>query len=734
MNSSTESRDFIARWFHDDEKSGFTAAIHDFDATAEFEEQLYQHLHELLKRRASASELGAEIRWHGAPFRGLLSLEFEQAPVFFGRTRARNELRELLQRRAEANCAIVLVLGASGSGKSSLVKAGLLPDLMLPGMIDRVRLVRRALMRPADAGGDPIAGLAAAILSATALSKLTELLYGQESLTAMLREAPAQAVVPIRQGLAAAGAELGLAEIAEARLAVVVDQLEELFTIEGLGQPAREAFVAALEALARSGLVWVIATMRSDFFDRLEALPRLAALSAGEARYLLLPPDDAEIGQIIGRPASEAGLRFEIDPRGIGLDEYIRQTAAVEKGALPLLSFLLDQLWRRRSEDGHLTFAAYEELGRLEGAIGRRAEEVFLNQPQPIQDELVRVLRALVTVEGITAASRTAPLSLFPPGSPRRALVDAFLDSAARLLVADTDAGEPRLRLAHEALLTHWPRAREQIAADARDLELRGRLEHEAGRWHAASGREKSRRLVAGLPLAEARGLVERWGDNLPDRVLAFVLASRRAAHRKTRYLIATLAAAAVALPISAGLLWAAIVWWGVRSVERELAFVSISAGCYSMGSPDSETERYSNEGPVHQICLGAFDLGKFELTQGEWRRVMLHNQYPSQYEGDNHPVENVSWDDAQSFVRLMSFFGRHEYRLPSEAEWEHAARGGTVTARYWGERAQGGCDYENMTDMSLKNAFVDTKGPLPEIDLRRLRSRGGQYDARGVF
>jgi formylglycine-generating enzyme required for sulfatase activity len=93
----------------------------------------------------------------------------------------------------------------------------------------------------------------------------------------------------------------------------------------------------------------------------------------------------------------------------------------------------------------------------------------------------------------------------------------------------------------------------------------------------------------------------------------------------------------------------------------------------------------------------------------------MLHNQYPSQYEGDNHPVENVSWDDAQSFVRLMSFFGRHEYRLPSEAEWEHAARGGTVTARYWGERAQGGCDYENMTDMSLKNAFVDTKGPLPE-------------------
>ena len=73
--------------------------------------------------------------------------------------------------------------------------------------------------------------------------------------------------------------------------------------------------MAALEALAKSGLVWVVATMRSDFFDRLERLPALAALSAGEGRYLLLPPDEAEIGQIIRRPAREAGLRFETRPR-----------------------------------------------------------------------------------------------------------------------------------------------------------------------------------------------------------------------------------------------------------------------------------------------------------------------------------------------------------------------------------------------------------------------------------
>jgi hypothetical protein len=115
----------------------------------------------------------------------------------------------------------------------------------------------------------------------------------------------------------------------------------------------------ALDAMAKSGLVWVVALMRSDFFDRLETMPALASLSADESRYLLLPPDQAEVGQIIRRPSREAGLSFEVDAaRAVGLDDIIYQAAAAEKGALPLLSFLLDQLWQRRSEDGLLTFAA----------------------------------------------------------------------------------------------------------------------------------------------------------------------------------------------------------------------------------------------------------------------------------------------------------------------------------------------------------------------------------------
>ena len=243
--------DFLARWFRSADGESLSAALHNFASTGEFEDQLYGHLHELLERRAGAGATGVAIHWHEAPFRALLSYEYEHAPVFFGRTRARNELRELLAHRITGGVAFVLVFGASGSGKSSLVKAGLLPDLALPGMIARVGLVRRAVMRPSDAGGDLLAALTAAILSPTALPELGGLQYSPGQLAALLHEAPGQASLPIRQGLTEAGKAAGLTDIAEARLVIVVDQLEEIFTIDRLGQRDRDVFVAALDTLGQ---------------------------------------------------------------------------------------------------------------------------------------------------------------------------------------------------------------------------------------------------------------------------------------------------------------------------------------------------------------------------------------------------------------------------------------------------------------------------------------------------
>jgi formylglycine-generating enzyme required for sulfatase activity len=707
-------QDFVGRWFLTADGSGAVAASHSFADTGEFEQLLYDHLRALLERRAGAATAGVSIRWHAPPFRALLSYDYEHAPVFCGRTRARNELREALAAQIARGTAFVLVLGASGSGKSSLVKAGLLPDLALPGMIERIGLVRRAVMRPSDQDGQPLAALAAAILSPTALPELAELQYSPEQLGALLRDAPSQAALPIRQGLAKAGQMAGLTEIAEPRLAIVIDQFEELFTIDRLSDADRDGFVTALSALAKSGVAWIVATMRSDFFDRLETMPALLTLS-GDARYVVEPPDDTEIGQIIRGPALEAGLSFEHDAaRGLSLDETIRQ-AAKDRGVLPLLSFLLDQLWQSRTETGELTFAAYQRLGGLEGATGRRAEEVFLAQPETAQKELVSLLRQLVTIEGGKPVSRSTPLSEFPPGSPLRTLVDAFLAPEARLLVSDGEGSRAQLRLAHEALLTHWPRARDQIAADARDLELRRRLDEEAQEWRRAPRRDKRGRLIAGLPLTEARALLGRWGTALPEEIREFIVASRRGARQRRLRLWGLVGGAPIALMLVAGIVWASMVWWGVRQVEAEMKFVPIPAGCFVMGSPDQEKGRYANEGPVHNVCLPAFELGQFEVTQGEWRRVMIfpNPTDPSYANGDDRlPVEEVSWNDARRFIRLMSLFGHNRYRLPSEAEWEYAARAGTTTSRYWGDNPDESCAHENVGDRSLK---ADDPEMLPE-------------------
>ncbi|QWF72416.1 AAA family ATPase [Methylomonas paludis] len=325
--------DFIARWFVNKDDGNFRAASHCFSGPTEFEEMLYTHLRALLLQRIGNPADLNSVHWHkGSPFRGLESFDTEHAQIFFGRRRIRNDIRDAIYQQIKLGRSILMVMGASGSGKSSLVKAGLIPDLMLPGMLPNVGLVRWVVMRPK---GEPMTALHNALLASTALPELAQ------SLSQLINAAPPQLAVIVSDGLAAVSRAAQLAEPWVSRLILVVDQFEEIFDTT-INSEVRDAFIASLAALALKGDVLIIATMRSDFYPLLEQMPALVSITAGPGRFLLLPPDDAEIGEIILGPAQEAGLVFETQPETQGaLNEKLRQDAAAEPGILPLLEFTL---------------------------------------------------------------------------------------------------------------------------------------------------------------------------------------------------------------------------------------------------------------------------------------------------------------------------------------------------------------------------------------------------------
>jgi ankyrin repeat protein len=519
---------FIAQWFRDGEGGGFTAALHDVADEAELLAQLEQHLRALLLRRLrpEAGQAPRLIQWHqGSPFRGLEVFEAEHEPVFFGRTRARIELRAALAHQAAHGCAFVLLAGASGCGKSSLVRAGLLSDLRLPGMIGNVALLRHAILRVDDSGSEPLAALAAAMLRPEALPELAALGYDASELVAQLLANPAQIGFILRQAMLELHRNSSLTTRGEPKLLLVVDQLEALFTREGLTDAVRTPFVAVLEAAARSGSAFVVATLRSDFSDRIETLPGLAALAAGRGRYTLLPPDAIEIGQIIRLPARESGLTFEVSPEGAALDDALQRAAAGPGDSLPLLEFALQQLWERcQGSGGMLSWDAYRAMGELEGAIGARGEAELAKLPDAAQAALPALLRALATIDlnNGRAVSRRLPMASLPVGTPLRILAETFL--AARLLVT---AEGGLLRVAHEALLTRWPRAATHLAEDRRDLALRARLEAAAALWLETPEDARAQRLLpAGLPVQEAAALLVRRPEMLEPATADFVAIS----------------------------------------------------------------------------------------------------------------------------------------------------------------------------------------------------------------
>ena len=365
-------KDFIEQRFYDPKEKVFIRSFHPFKESPGFESLLEDHLRELLSQFLPEGAAARPL-WEGAPFRGLQVFDYQHEDIFFGRSQAVMEIMNLLSRQAEGGSAFALVLGRSGSGKSSLVRAGVLPLLTRYGAIPEVKVWRWAVITPSQSQGDLFEGLAAGILGPTALPELqTQASRGAELAQAM-RESPAAALLFLRDclgRLAPAASETGAASEPASRLVLVIDQLEEIFSDAAVTPGQRQAYVRLLLTLARSGLVWIIATLRSDYYQRCAELPDLMALKK-DGTYDLAPPSPAELQQIITRPAAMAGLRFELQSQsGEPLDQHIFNAVLGMEAGLPLLEYTLEELYERRTPEGWLTYRAYDDTGRGGGGPG----------------------------------------------------------------------------------------------------------------------------------------------------------------------------------------------------------------------------------------------------------------------------------------------------------------------------------------------------------------------------
>lgn len=597
---------FIDRWFHDEEDGTLRGAFHDFEEPEVFEETLERHLRKLILRHAPQADAHPTAttpvaRWtQGSPFRGLEAFDFEHADVFFGRTRAVSAVLEHLREQDHEGRPFVLVLGMSGGGKSSLARAGVLPLLTTPGVVEGVVEWRIATMKPSEEGLDPFLALSAALIRG--LPELSEPDRNGTETAQDLREAIARddgesVARRIRDTLATLdGSSSGEeAPPSQLKLVLLIDQLEELFTISTLSAAERAAFGRTVAHLVESG-VWTLATMRSDLYPRLQEAPELFALKEGAGQYDLLPPTASEISQMIRQPVLAAGLKLERDPiTGETLEDRLRDAAVGRPGSLPLLEFTLEELHRMRREDGTLTFAAFEELGGVEGSLARRAEGVWEQLPESVRGALTDVMRQLVTVaegpDGSALAARRAELRRLQVTPESTALVDALVE--ARLLTTDlADGGDAVVRIAHEALLRHWPRLKEWIEQDRETLKARGRLRGAAFRW-AEEGRRDDLLLAPGKPLVDARAVAES-GVSLSQLERDFLDGSEQGARRMVR-LRRLAGAAMVVLSLAAG--GSALAAWS-------------QAG-------RAETEAYSSS-RIYDFIFGLVELASPRVSRGE--------------------------------------------------------------------------------------------------------------------
>lgn len=437
-------------------------------------------------RRASATMANLPVV-AANPFKGLRAFQEADAVDFFGRSALVERLVETVDHQP-----FTTVVGPSGSGKSSLVHAGVVPALRRAG----------ALVASMVPGDDPIVELEAALRRVATAAD----------------EATISARLATSGGLAVVAAEL---VGPDGRLVLVLDQFEELWTLVG-SDAVRDRFADLLaNAAVPGGPLRVIATLRADLYDRPLRHPVLGPI-VSDSTLAVTPLSSAELAEAIEEPAARIGVRFEP-----GLAATMVSDVAERPGALPLLQFTLTELYELRTQST-ITAEAYGHLGGISGALASRAEQLYLELDEHRRGD-VRTLFTELVMPGDDADDlrRRARLEELDGIDPT--VIERYRTN--RLLVTDHHpiTREPTIEVAHEALLREWPRLATWIDEDRDAIRVRRMIGLAATEWH--DGDRDESMLYRGPRLSAADDVARRLPLPAPEQ--EFLAASHELADRE---------------------------------------------------------------------------------------------------------------------------------------------------------------------------------------------------------
>jgi formylglycine-generating enzyme required for sulfatase activity len=656
------------------------------------------------------------------PYRGLRPLEAGDAGIFFGRDAPIIEALDRLRGLRETTPPrLFVILGASGAGKSSFLRAGLFPRLRR----DDRNFLPLPIIRPERAAINGETGLLSALEGA---SKFAGIATTRAKLRAAV-EGGASELKALLQTLADKATPRAVdadTKSTSPTLILSIDQGEELFQAEG--QDEAQALLALLRDLLLDDALALIVVfaIRSDAYGHLQEAKQLDGIR--KTPFDLGPMPKGSYAEVIKGPARRLeGTTRPLDIEDALVDALLADIeAGGAKDALPLLAFTLQRLYGEHGGDGDLTVAEYRSLGGIQGSIeaaverALKAADADLAIPKDRVARLALLRRGLIPwlagIDPDTGAPRRRVARLSEIPAEAQPLIQHLVEQ--RLLATDAakDTGEATIEPAHEALLRQWGLLKGWLTEDAGLLGVLQGVERASHDW-AANGKRPAWLTHQTNRLKAAERLLRERPDlasKLEPTDRAYLVACRkRATTVRARAAAGVLGVAVIVGLVVLGsarskdlmLRWD--VWRNVLSTRTERSLqakqefrecsrcpvmVVVPAGEFTMGSPATEQGREDDESPQHRVTIAKpFAVSKFEVTFNDWDACVAANggcgQVPDNGWGrGNRPVINVSWGEAKQYVAWLSQVTGKTYRLLSEAEYEYATRAGTTTAYPWGD------------------------------------------------